>query len=150
MLSSHSLAFLRKLLDTPGPSGFESAAATVWRDEAATLGTVTADVTGNSIAIVNAGAPITVMLAGHIDEIGVIVTWIDDEGFAWIGPIGGWDSQVLVGQRIRFAGRGESNGRHRRRELPGGGRDRPQGRRAPGALGPGAADRPAHRGCRHP
>ena len=38
-------------------------------------------------------------------KIGVIVTWIDDEGFAWIGPIGGWDAQVLVGQRIRFAGR---------------------------------------------
>ena len=105
MRSTDSLAFLRRLLDVPGPSGFEAAAAKVWRDEAATLGTVTADVTGNSVAIVNAGAPVTVMLAGHIDEIGVIVTWIDDEGFAWIGPIGGWDAQVLVGQRIRFAGR---------------------------------------------
>ena len=105
MLSTDSIAFLKKLLDSPGPSGFESAAAAVWRDEARKVADVTADVAGNSTAIVSKGAPVTVMLAGHIDEIGVIVTWIDDEGFAWIGPIGGWDPQVLVGQRIRFAGR---------------------------------------------
>lgn len=111
MLSNGSVDFLKRLLDAPGPSGFESAAARVWRDEAATAADVTADVAGNSVALVNAGAPVTVMLAGHIDEIGVIVTWIDDEGFAWIGPIGGWDPQVLTGQRIRFAGReGEVRG----------------------------------------
>jgi endoglucanase len=105
MLSPESVAFLKKLLDVPGPSGFESTAARLWREEAQTFATVTGDVAGNSIAVVNHGAPITVMLAGHIDEIGVIVTWIDDAGFAFIGPIGGWDPQVLPGQRIRFAGR---------------------------------------------
>ena len=105
MLSNDSIAFLRKLLDAAGPSGFESQAARVWREEARKVADVTTDVAGNSVATVNSGAPITVMLAGHIDEIGVIVTWIDDEGFVWIGPIGGWDPQVLVGQRIRFAGR---------------------------------------------
>jgi endoglucanase len=105
MLSPDSIAFLKRLLDAAGPSGFETNAARVWRDEARTLAELTTDVTGNSVAVVNAGAPVTVMLAGHIDEIGVIVTWIDDDGFAWIGPIGGWDTQVLVGQRIRFAGR---------------------------------------------
>lgn len=105
MLSAESVEFLKKLLDTPGPSGFEAPVARVWQDEARKFAAVTNDVAGNSTAIVNGGAPVTVMLAGHIDEIGVIVTWIDDEGFAWIGPIGGWDPQVLVGQRIRFAGR---------------------------------------------
>jgi len=105
MLSDESIAFLKRLLDSPGPSGFETAAARVWREEAAKLSEVTTDVAGNSVATVNKGAPISVMLAGHIDEIGVIVTWIDDEGFVWIGPIGGWDPQVLTGQRIRFAGR---------------------------------------------
>jgi putative aminopeptidase FrvX len=45
------------------------------------------------------------MLDGHIDEIGLIVQYIDDEGFAHVGAIGGWDPQVLVGQRIRFLGR---------------------------------------------
>jgi putative aminopeptidase FrvX len=104
-MSPDSFSFLKKLLDIPGPSGFESSAARFWREEARKFATVTGDVAGNSVAIVNAGAPVTVMLAGHIDEIGVIVTWIDDEGFAFIGPIGGWDPQVLPGQRIRFAGR---------------------------------------------
>src|SRR5688572_8584057 len=105
MLSDASLAFLKRLLDTPGPSGFEAAPARVWREEARTFADVRADVTGNSLATANPeGAP-TIMLAGHIDEIGLIVSYIDDEGYAYIQPIGGWDVQVLVGQRIRFIGR---------------------------------------------
>ncbi|MCX5767721.1 MAG: M42 family metallopeptidase [Gemmatimonadetes bacterium] len=105
MLKPDAVALLKRLLDTPGPSGFESAPARVWREEARTFAEVTGDVHGNSIAVVNPGGSPTVMLAGHIDEIGVIVTWIDDDGFVYIGPIGGWDPQVLVGQRLRFAGR---------------------------------------------
>src|SRR5687768_17238154 len=105
MIDAPQLAFLKKLLDTPGPSGFETAPARVWREEAAKFAKVRADVAGNSIAEVNpAGSP-TIMLAGHIDEIGVIVTYIDDDGFAYISGIGGWDPQVLVAQRIRFLGR---------------------------------------------
>ncbi len=105
MLSDAAVAFLKRLLDTPGPSGFETPAARVWREEAAAFAQLRVDVTGNSFAEVNASGGPTIMLAGHIDEIGVIVTYIDDDGFAFIGPIGGWDPQVLVGQRIRFAGR---------------------------------------------
>jgi endoglucanase len=100
------LAFLKRLLDTPGPSGFEGAAARVWREEASTFAeVVTSDVAGNSLAEVNPGGSPTIMLDGHIDEIGVIVTYIDDDGIVHFSPIGGWDCQVLVGQRIRFAGR---------------------------------------------
>jgi putative aminopeptidase FrvX len=106
MLKPKAVAFLKKLLDTPGPSGFESAPAALWREEAARFAEVSSDVHGNSIAVVNPGGQPTIMLAGHIDEIGVIVTWIDDDGFIYIGPIGGWDPQVLVAQRIRFLGRG--------------------------------------------
>ena len=105
MFSDSSLAFLKKLLDTPGPSGFEAAPARVWRDEAKGFADVRGDVAGNSIATVNPDGRPTIMLAGHIDEIGVIATWIDDEGFVYIQPIGGWDVQVLVGQRLRFIGR---------------------------------------------
>ena len=105
MFTSESVAFLKELLDTPGPSGFEGAPAKVWRAEAARFATVTADVAGNSMAVVNPEGSPTIMLAGHIDEIGVIVTYIDDDGYAYIAPIGGWDPQVLVGQRIRFVGR---------------------------------------------
>ena len=105
MLNDTSIAFLKVLLDTPGPSGYESAPARVWRAEAAKFATVRSDVIGNSIAEVTGGGGPTILLAGHIDEIGVIVTWIDDNGFAYIEGIGGWDTQVLVGQRIRFLGR---------------------------------------------
>jgi putative aminopeptidase FrvX len=103
MLNDSSLAFLRRLLDTPGPSGFESAPAKVWRDEARTFAAeVSGDVAGNSVAVVNPGGSPTIMLDGHIDEIGLIVQYIDDEGFVHVSPIGGWDPQVLVAQRVRF------------------------------------------------
>src|SRR5215210_869669 len=105
MISSESLAFLKKLLDTPGPSGFEAAPAKVWREYARKFATVSGDVAGNSLAEVNGDGKPTIMLAGHIDEIGVIVNYVDDQGFAYIQPIGGWDPQVLIGQRLRFAGR---------------------------------------------
>ena len=105
MLSDSSVAFLKRLLDTPGPSGFESDAARVWRDEARTFAEVRGDVHGNSMATVNAGGAPVIMLAGHIDEIGLIVTHIDDEGYVHFAGIGGWDPQVLVAQRVRLLGR---------------------------------------------
>lgn len=107
MLNASSIAFLKRLLDTPGPSGFEGQAARVWRDEASTFADkVTTDVAGNSMAEVNPGGSPTIMLDGHIDEIGLIVQYIDDDGYIYPSPIGGWDPQVLVGQRIRFLARG--------------------------------------------
>jgi len=106
MISPASVSFLKQLLDTPGPSGYESAPAKLWRQQASTFASVSADVAGNSLAVVNPDGKRTIMLAGHIDEIGVIVTYIDENGYAFIAPIGGWDPQVLVAQRIRFIGRG--------------------------------------------
>lgn len=103
MLADSSIAFLKQLLDTPGPSGFESAPARIWRDEARAFAELRTDVHGNSMATVNAGGEPGIMLAGHIDEIGVIVQHMDEDGYIYISPIGGWDTQVLVGQRIRFS-----------------------------------------------
>jgi endoglucanase len=98
-------AFLHRLLSTPGPSGDEAAAARVWREEARTFSdSVHADVAGNSFAVLEGGAP-RVLLAGHIDEIGVMVSHIDDQGFLFFAAVGGWDSQVLVGQRVRLLGK---------------------------------------------
>lgn len=103
MISDGSFPFLEKLLDTPGPSGFEMAPARVWRSEAETIADeVSGDVSGNSTAKLNPGGTPRVMLAGHIDEIGLIITHIDDDGFLYIDGIGGWDSQVVVGQRLRI------------------------------------------------
>jgi putative aminopeptidase FrvX len=102
-----SYTFLRRLLDAPGPSGFETAAARVWRTEAEGFADrVDVDVSGNSIARLGGGGEPRVMLAGHIDEIGVMVTHVDDEGYLYVDGIGGWDPQVLVGQRIRLLTRG--------------------------------------------
>jgi putative aminopeptidase FrvX len=108
-MEERTLAFLRRLLDAPGPSGFESEPARIWREEAETFADeVTHDIVGNSYARVKpAGeserAP-KVLLVGHIDEIGFLVTHIDKEGFLWFAPLGGWDEQVVVGQRIRILG----------------------------------------------
>lgn len=105
-MDSHSFQFLRDLLDAPGPSGNERRPARVWRAEAETFADeVTLDVIGNSYArLRREGAPV-VVIEGHIDEIGFLITHIDDEGFLWFDPIGGWDAPVVVGQRIRIAGR---------------------------------------------
>src|SRR5918994_928149 len=97
-----SYEFLKKLLSTPGPSGNEGAAARVWREEAQGFAEVRGDRMGNSFATLNAGGSPRVMLSGHIDEIGVIVTHIDEKGLVRFSGVGGWDPQVLVGQRVRL------------------------------------------------
>jgi putative aminopeptidase FrvX len=109
---SRDRAFLERLLDAAGPSGFEVRAARVWREEAERFAAdVQVDVGGNSFAAVNpSGAP-RAMLAGHIDEIGLQITHIDAEGFLYVAEIGGWDPQVLVGQRVAIlAGAGVIQG----------------------------------------
>ena len=106
-MESGSLDFLKRLLTTPGPSGFETGVARIWREEASKFADhVESDVSGNSIAVLEGTGGPRVMLAGHIDEIGVMVTHVDDEGFVYFDGIGGWDPQVLVGQRIRLLTRG--------------------------------------------
>jgi len=110
IMEDRAVSFLRRLLDAPGPSGYESAPALVWREEAeAFADEVTHDVVGSSFARVKPKNEATdapkVLLAGHIDEIGFVVTHIDKEGYLWISPLGGWDDQVVVGQRLRVAGR---------------------------------------------
>src|ERR687886_2159620 len=95
-----SYDFLKKLLSMPGPSGNEEAAASVWRAEAEKFTEVRGDRMGNSFATLNGGGTPKVMLAGHIDEIGLMITHINDEGLLRFQGVGGWDSQVLVGQRV--------------------------------------------------
>jgi putative aminopeptidase FrvX len=96
---------LRELLVSRGPSGYETAPVSVWRDAAASFAQVRTDLVGTPLALV---APKhgyerparRLLLVGHIDEIGLIVTHIDDEGFLWCSEVGGWDPQILVGQRV--------------------------------------------------
>ncbi|MDZ7708077.1 MAG: M20/M25/M40 family metallo-hydrolase [Trueperaceae bacterium] len=100
------LDFLKALLSAPGPSSFESRPAAVFRDRAAALGLATRqDAYGSVFAIAGEGRRPRLLLSGHIDEIGLIVTHVDEKGFAWFKAVGGWDAQQLVGQRVRVVGR---------------------------------------------
>ena len=94
---------LDRLLRTGAPSGYEEPAAAVWR-EAASFAEVSSDGLGSSIARVGEAAPLLAVV-GHIDEIGLLITHIDEKGFLWFAPIGGWDPQILVGQRVEVRGR---------------------------------------------
>lgn len=99
--------FFRKLITAPGPSGFEQAPAKIWREEASKWAErMDWDNLGNSYAFVKgtSDSEFAVVIEGHIDEIGFIITHIDDNGFLWFDKIGGWDDQVVVGQRIVISG----------------------------------------------
>ena len=100
-----SHAFLRKLLATPSPSGFEQAIQAVVREHAAGFtDALSTDVHGNVFAVRHPqGKPTDaprIMLAGHCDQIGLMVLHIDADGFVFVQPIGGWDVQVLIGQYL--------------------------------------------------
>ncbi|MCA9165956.1 MAG: M42 family peptidase, partial [Planctomycetales bacterium] len=93
--------FLKRLLDTPSPSGFEKPIQDVVRDYVKDFAdTVETDVHGNVIACKNPGAPVRLMYAGHCDQIGLLVSQIDELGFIYAQTIGGWDPQQLIGQRM--------------------------------------------------
>jgi len=93
---------LERLLSTPGPSGYEAPAVEVWR-EAASFAELEVDGIGSSIATIGeADARPLLTVVGHIDEIGIAISHVDDNGFLFFVPIGGWDAQILVGQRVRL------------------------------------------------
>jgi putative aminopeptidase FrvX len=97
---------LERLLTTPGPSGQERAAAAVWREAAASVGEVSSDALGSSWVRVpgTAGGP-SLALVGHIDEIGMVITHLGDDGLAALRPIGGFDPHVMLGQRVHVLAR---------------------------------------------
>jgi endoglucanase len=100
-MNADSLEFLKRLVETPSPSGFEQPIQEVVRRYVAPFAdSVTTDVHGNVIVARNPDARLRVMLAGHCDQIGFLVQHIDAEGFLYVLPIGGWDPVVLVGQKL--------------------------------------------------
>ncbi|HEY1784810.1 MAG TPA: M42 family metallopeptidase [Pirellulales bacterium] len=100
-MDSQAFDFFKLLLETPSPSGYEQRIQQVVRKYVADFADeVRGDVHGNLISVRNPGARLRVMLAGHCDQIGFIVQHIDSDGFLWIQPVGGWDPQVLIGQKL--------------------------------------------------
>src|SRR5215213_5722712 len=97
---------LLKLLTAAGPSGYEQAPAAVFREAAGAFAEIARDAVGSTVAKVpGTGNGRTVAVVGHIDEIGLIVHHIDDDGFVRFTGVGGWDPVILVGQRVEIATR---------------------------------------------
>lgn len=100
-MESASYEFLRQLVEAGGPSGYEQPVQAIYRKQAESYGaSVEIDVLGNAIAAVNPGGAPRVMLAGHADEIGFLVRYIDDDGYIYFAPVGGWDAEIAIGQRV--------------------------------------------------
>lgn len=97
---------LRSLLVAQGTSGYETEPASIWREAASMFAEVRVDDMGNSYATVKGTADgLSLGIIGHVDEIGLIVTHIDEKGFLYFTSVGGWDPQILVGQRVTLTTR---------------------------------------------
>ena len=93
--------FLQQILETPSPSGYEQPVQNLVREYVGKFADdVKTDLHGNVIACCNPGMPLRVMFAGHADQIGLLVTYINENGFLYTNTIGGWDPQQLIGQRM--------------------------------------------------
>jgi putative aminopeptidase FrvX len=106
-MEAAALDFLKQLLETPSPSGFERPVQEIVRRYAAPFADrVTTDSHGNVIVAKNPTAPLRLMFAGHCDQIGMLIQHVDADGFLYAQTIGGWDPQVLIGQKMLVWGKG--------------------------------------------
>ncbi|KJJ84262.1 peptidase M42 family protein [Candidatus Omnitrophus magneticus] len=105
-MKPESISFLKNLINSASPSGFEQDAVKVWTKRAKEFcDEVKNDVHGNSIGIINKEGDPRVMLAGHIDEIGYMVKYIDKEGYIYFSTIGGIDPHIMPGKRVIIDGK---------------------------------------------
>ncbi len=101
MKDKEALIFLKELIETISPSGYEADAAKKWIDRTKKFSDkIERDVHGNSIAVLNEKGHIKIMIAGHIDEIGYMVKYIDKEGYIYFSTVGGIDAHLIPGQRV--------------------------------------------------
>ncbi|HAV63839.1 MAG TPA: ABC transporter ATP-binding protein [Verrucomicrobiales bacterium] len=107
-----SLEFLKLLVNTPSPTGHEFRGQRVWMDYVGQFAdAVETDAYGNAVAVLNKGGSPRIMLAGHADEIGMTVNYIDDNGFVFVRKMGGVDPAIMKAQRITVHARsGPVNG----------------------------------------
>jgi len=102
-MNEDQFEFLMEFLRIPSPPGHEQEAARVWREwGASACDAVETDPLGNSYLHLNPTSEPRVLLAAHIDEIGLIVTHVDDGGFVFFDGMGRWDPEVLAGQRVQI------------------------------------------------
>jgi putative aminopeptidase FrvX len=96
-----TLALMKQLTEAPGPSGFEAPVRAVMREHLAPHGEIVTDNLGSIVArkVGQENGP-KILLAGHLDEIGFMVTRITDEGYLKFQTLGGWWTQVMQAQRV--------------------------------------------------
>ena len=95
------ISVLRRIIASPSPSGFEQSVQQVIREEIAQYtDEVRTDVHGNVIAALNPTGKPRVMLTAHCDELGFLIRYIDEQGFLYFAPIGGFDPATLPGNRV--------------------------------------------------
>lgn len=101
MNSFGNFDFLRQLVETPSPSGYEQPVQRLIRKQLEPVAdSIQTDIMGNLIACLRGSGGPTVMLAGHCDEIGFMVQFVDDRGYIYFGAIGGVDPHLSPGQRV--------------------------------------------------
>src|SRR5438128_12398641 len=106
-MQNQSLDFLRRLVNTPSPSGHEVRGQRVWLDFVKRCADETfSDAYGNCVAVLNKGGSPRLMLAGHADEIAMAVNFINDEGFIYVRKMGGVDAAITKAQRVVIHTRG--------------------------------------------
>lgn len=102
-MEKESKQFLKNLLSQCSPSGFEQDIQKIWIDRTNKYAdSIHKDVHGNAIAILNPKSEFRIMLAGHCDEIGFIITHITKEGFLYFTAIGGIDAGVIPGSQVKI------------------------------------------------
>jgi len=101
-MRKQSLEFLQKLMSSPSPSGYEEPAQEIWREYTKPFATVKTDYHGNTIGTLKPKGTPRLMFAGHCDEIGFMLIYIDDKGFISFAPIGGFDETIIPGRRVNI------------------------------------------------
>lgn len=100
-MKKDALSFLQELVHSHGSPGFEENVQEVFRRRVGGVADeMTTDVMGSVVAVKNPGKSVRIMFDGHADEIGFLVNYIDDNGFLFLVPSGGWDMEVVVSQRV--------------------------------------------------
>jgi tetrahedral aminopeptidase len=100
-MREESVQFLKALVEAGGTSGYEGPVQALFRRQVEPLAeSVTTDVMGNTTALLNGRGRPKLMFAGHADEIGFLVRYINDDGFIYFCAMGGWDAEVVIGQRV--------------------------------------------------
>ncbi len=102
-MRKESYHFFENLIALPSPSGFEENASKLFKNYVSKFcDEVCVDTMGNVIAVIKAEkkTDFNVMISGHIDEIGLMVKYVDDRGFIYFSAIGGVDTRLLLGLRV--------------------------------------------------